>query len=300
MEPIVVGTVEGLHELGSHPRKALLGHAVTALARRDSRWWAVLDGKSVWRSANLAEWQQVAQVEQLQATCVLASASGLTVGTSSAHLFHLAESGLEPIEGFEQVDGRAAWYTPWGGPPDTRSIAEGPPGTTYVNVHVGGIPRSTDGGRSWQPTIDIDADVHQVLVHPTDPELVLAASAQGLAVSRDGGRSWKFETEGLHATYMRAVAVAGDSILVSVSSGPRGARAAVYQTSADAGRPFERCRAGLPTSFSSNIDTFCLAASGSTAVLATPDGAVFRSSDGRGRWERIAEGLPAVTCVAIG
>jgi hypothetical protein len=25
-----------------------------------------------------------------------------------------------------------------------------------VNVHVGGIPRSADGGASWQPTIDTD------------------------------------------------------------------------------------------------------------------------------------------------
>ena len=49
-----------------------------------------------------------------------------------------------------------------------------------ANVHVGGIPRSGNGGASWAPTIDPDADVHQVRAAPTDRSLVLAAAAVGL------------------------------------------------------------------------------------------------------------------------
>lgn len=48
-----------------------------------------------------------------------------------------------------------------GGPPDTRSITEDGD-TVYVNVHVGGVLRSSDQGESWQPTIDIGADIHRV------------------------------------------------------------------------------------------------------------------------------------------
>jgi hypothetical protein len=297
---LVVGTADGLHEIDTRPRAALRGHAVTALACAESRWWAILDGTSIWRTPNLVDWQELTRVDQLQASCLSASTAGLLVGTSSAHLFRLMKGGLQRIDSFEDVDGRADWHTPWGGPPDTRSIASTPQGVTYVNVHVGGIPRSTDGGRSWQPTIDIKSDIHQVLVHPTDPELVLAASAHGLAVSRDADRSWRFKTEGLHANYMRAVAVSEDAVLVSTSSGPRGQRAAIYRTSLKKDRAFERCRDGLPTWFSDNINTLCLAASGSTVALAAPDGVVFRSSDGGTRWERIAEGLPAVNCLAFG
>jgi Neuraminidase (sialidase) len=72
-----------------------------------------------------------------------------------------------------------------------------------VNVHVGGIPRSTDGGTTWHPTIDIDHDVHDVCAHPTRPGLVAAAAARGLGVSRDGGATWTVEVEGLHASYFQ-------------------------------------------------------------------------------------------------
>src|SRR5207249_1971591 len=90
------------------------------------------------------------------------------------------------------VDGRTLW---------ARA------GTVYVNVHVGGVVRSRDGGRSWTPTVDIESDVHQVLAHPSRAEVVLAAAADGFGVSRDCGASWRFITEGMHAHYLRAVAV---------------------------------------------------------------------------------------------
>ena len=57
------------------------------------------------------------------------------------------------------TEGRDRWYTPWGGPPDTRSMTSAD-GKVYANVHVGGVVRSADAGRTWQPTaLDIDADV---------------------------------------------------------------------------------------------------------------------------------------------
>src|SRR5436853_425316 len=96
------------------------------------------------------------------------------------------------VERSEMIDGRAAWYTPWGDPADVRSISVALDGAIYVNVHVGGVVRSRDGGRSWAPTVDIESDVHQVLAHPSRAEVVLAAAADGFGVSRDGGASWRF------------------------------------------------------------------------------------------------------------
>jgi len=299
MERVLVGTEDGLHLVGGRREVALGGHAVNALAREDALWWAILDGRAIWRSISPNNWVEVAGAGEMQATCLSPSAAGLLVGTSGAHLRRLAGTTLEPVPSFERVEGRAKWYTPWGGPPDVRSISVDPQGVTYVNVHVGGIPRSSDGGLSWQPTIDIDADVHQVLIHPAHAGVVLAASARGLAVSRDGGKSWRMRTNGLHATYMRAVAVSQDQVLVSTSSGPRGQQAAVYRASFDDRGPLHRCREGLPEWFSANIDTFCLAASGSTVVFATPDGSVFRSMDQGESWETLATGLPAARCVAL-
>ncbi|MBI3629620.1 MAG: hypothetical protein HY217_08610 [Candidatus Rokubacteria bacterium] len=82
------------------------------------------------------------------------------MGTASAHLFLLDGGAPARVELFEGLDGRGAWYTPWGDPPDVRSMSVDAEGIVYVNVHVGGILRSADGGRTWRPTIDLETDVH--------------------------------------------------------------------------------------------------------------------------------------------
>src|SRR5213594_2209769 len=127
------------------------------------------------------------------------------LGPDQAHLLRLTADGLTPVESFEAIDGRDAWYTPWGDPADVRSIAAALDGTLHVNVHVGGVARSRDAGRSWAPTVDIESDVHQVLAHPARADVVLAAAAAGFGLSRDGGGAWQFITAGLHAHYLRAL-----------------------------------------------------------------------------------------------
>ena len=149
--------------------------------------------------------------------------------------------------------------------------------------------RSSGGESSWEPTIDIHADVHEVLFDPASG-LVLAASARGLAVSADGGKSWRFDTQGLHANYLRSVVVAGETVLVGASTGPRTNHAAVYRAPLNGGATFERCRDGLPERFLDNIDTLCLASSGSQVAFGTSDGSVFVSSDEGKSWSAGAGG----------
>ena len=205
---VLVGTADGLHELDGAARVALQGHGVDCIARDKSAWWAIADGQEVWRSAGDGEWSRVAGLEDLRANCVLPSPAGLFVGTSEANLYALRGDALEPARSFDEVAGRDSWFTPWGGPPDVRSMSADPAGAVYANVHVGGIVRSVDGGTSWQPTVDIHSDVHQVLFE-AGASLVLAASARGLGLSADGGESWRFDGDGLHGNYLRAVAVSG-------------------------------------------------------------------------------------------
>src|SRR5262249_39156643 len=153
---------------------------------------------------------------------------------------------------------------------------------------------------SWGADVGIGPDVHQVLGHPSRPETGVVACAEGFGLSRDGGDSWTVETAGLHAHYARAVAVADEWALLSVSTGPRGRRAAIYRRPLDGAPRFERCRAGLPESFEDNIDTACLAAAGALVVSGTGDGRVYRSDDAGARWELALKGLPAVRGVAVG
>src|SRR5438445_7735125 len=298
---IFVGTGGGLWELegdASRSVEALAGRAVTALALDGSTIWVIVDGSQLWECRDGA-WKARASLEGPPATCVATTPAGPLIGTEQAHLFRLTDAGLERVESFETADGRETWYTPWGDPADVRSIGIARDGTIHVNVHVGGVVRSRDGGKSWGPTVDIENDVHQVLAHPSRAEVVLVASAEGFGVSRDGGDSWQFATTGLHAHYMRAVAVSGDHVLVSASTGFHGRRSAIYRRRLEGGTRFERCAEGLPKWFDDNIDTACLAAAGSLVVLGTADGQVFRSLDAGEHWELVIKGLAPIGCVAL-
>ncbi|MDH4112497.1 MAG: hypothetical protein OEV60_07400 [Actinomycetota bacterium] len=293
MPTIVVATKDGVSTFDhdGHLRAvAHEGRSVSALGRMRDDVWAIAEEAELWRATH-AGWTHVADLGGLRATCIAGMGDAVFVGTSEARLFRLAGEVLEPVTAFDDAPGRETWHTPWGGPPDTRSIANWDD-DVFVNVHVGGIVRTDDDGRRWTPTIDIDADVHQVT---TADGMVLAACARGLAVSTDRGATWTSRIDGLAAPYSRAVAVCGDSLLVSASTGPRGGDAAVYRGRLSGGA-FERCVAGLPPSFSDNIDSHCLDAlpEGSVAAFGTSEGSVYRSTDQGASWEVLATGLAPV------
>jgi hypothetical protein len=292
MVRILVATRDGLHmfdERGSEGAVQHPGRPVTAIVRDGPQLWAIVDRSEIWHAPD-GGWRHVTTLEGHAATC-LAMTDAIHVGSSHARLFRLDGSTLAPVEAFDAAQGRDSWYTPWGGPPDTRSISEWGQ-DVYVNVHVGGILHSGDNGGTWNATIDIDADVHQVA---TAEGLVLAAGARGLSTSADKGATWSLRTEGLEARYSRAVVVCGDQLLVSTSAGPRGGRSGVYRADLLRGG-FERCRTGLPEWFDDNIDTHCLDAlnDGSYAAFGSSDGRVFGSDDGGTTWLELANGLPPV------
>lgn len=297
-QKILVGTTQGLYEVNKNRNIQFTGQEVRSLMKYGSNWWAIIDRKEIWQSDINGSWNFITSINDFKGNCLLVTTDKLFVGTSDAHLFTLKDKNLELVLSFEKTKGRDHWYTPWGGPPDVRSMTADPSDTTYVNVHVGGVIRSPDGGKSWQPTIDLQADVHQINFDP-DSGLLLAASAHGLAVSHDDGESWQFMTEGLHGNYLRAVAIANRTVFVTASTGPSTERAAVYYGSLNETISFERCRQGLPEWFSDNIDTFCLTASDSCVSFGTSDGLVFFSFDKGQSWNLAAKDLPSIRCVAV-
>jgi hypothetical protein len=150
----------------------------------------------------------------------------------------------------------------------------------------------------WTEVVSVDADTHQVV---TDAERGIAVAAAAIGFGRgDGGRSWDWTADGLHATYCRAAAIAGEMSLVTASTGPGSRRGAVYRRPLGADGPFEKCTAGLPEWFPFNLDTAQLAAAGDEVVLGTADGRVFGSSDRGATWDQLADGLAPVRTVAIG
>lgn len=296
---VIAGTSKGLRFLGPEPRTELDGHRVTALVPGSDGLWAIVDRNSVWHRDSNSGWHVAASVKDLQLNCILPINGTVLVGTSEAHLMRVIDGEVEMILSFETVEGRDEWYTPWGGPPDVRSLAVGPLGEIYVNVHVGGILRSDDQGQSWQPTINIHSDIHEVRTIRDHPGLVLAATAEGLATSKDRGNSWQFDRANLHAAYSRAVALSGKTVLVSASTGPHGDKAAIYRRLLEQPGTFEKSELGLPTWFSDNINTGTLDTFQDTVAFGTSDGEIFISDDAGLTWQQIASGLAPIHCLRL-
>jgi hypothetical protein len=294
---ILIAAADGLHSFDEHGVAGEIHHAgraVTSVMSDGPQLWAIVEASEIWHRPE-TEWVHVGDVEGLRATSIAFTWSA-HVGTSEAHLFRVVDGAVERVDAFDRAEGRDDWYTPWGGPPDTRSFAEWGE-DVYVNVHVGGILRTDDRDASWTPTIDIDADVHQVAI---TRGMVLAACAGGLATSTDRGESWTWRTEGLAAPYSRAVVVFGDSVLLSASRGPRGGQGGIYRGDLANGG-FERLTKGLPDWFDDNIDTYCLDGppDGSFAAFGTSDGRVFASDDGGSSWGELASAIPSIRRVLV-
>jgi photosystem II stability/assembly factor-like uncharacterized protein len=239
----------------------------------------------------------------------VAIGEAIYVGTDDARVMRIGPNGiLERLAGFDDVEGRSKWYAGAAlvdgrllGPPlGVRSIvATCNDAVLLANVHVGGIARSADGGMTWNPTIDIDSDVHQVCAHPTRPDVVIAAAAIGLCVSRDSGSTWTAEQEGLHASYCSAVAIAGDDIFVAASADHFAAKGAVYRRPLDGHAPLLPVDGGLPRWTEGIVDTGCIAARDSQVAVIDRAGNLYVSDDAGRTWSCDGNRLPGPSSLLI-
>ena len=270
---------------------------------------AIVGRHSLRRRAPNGEWATVATSE-FELSCCMAVRDAIYVGTDDARMLRLSHGGgvLDPIDGFDNIAGRDAWFAGSAivngqrlGPPlGIRSVAANSNGSIlFANVHVGGIPRSMDGGRTWQPTIDINSDVHEVRAHQTDPDIVVAASAVGLCISRDAGATWTIERDGLHASYCSAVAFSGDDILVSASTDHFATQGRIYRRPIRPDGDTVAVEGGLPTWINGIADTGCIATNGSTIVVVDRAGTLYLSTEFGLAWSRSSSELPTPSSVLI-
>lgn len=297
---VLVTTTGGYHIFTSSGKqlRSLEGHRVESFTPGpDGTFLAVIDRHEVWSHGSDGEWTPVAKSEA-KLTAVVAAGGAVFAGTDDARVLRLTSSGaLEPLTGFDTVTGRDEWHQV-GSPLQVRtmtSTCDG--GAVLANVHVGGIPRSVDGGETWQPTVAVDDDVHQVLAHPTRPEVVVAAASVGLCRSLDGGATFTSSTDGMELTYARGVAFVGDEVAITVSDGPWASKALVYRASVDGGA-VTRVDGGLGE-LHGNVDSRCIASDGKVVALADGNGDVWRSASGFEGFECIATGLDSVTGVTV-
>jgi len=269
---------------------------------------AVVDGHSLCRRSLDGQWSTIATSE-FPLACSVPVGDVIYVGTDDARVLRVSANGkVDQLGGFDAVAGRDKWYAGSAlingqlvGPPlGIRSIAATSDGTVLLaNVHVGGIPRSTDGGVTWEPTLDVDRDVHEVCAHPIHPGIVIAAAAVGLCVSRDSGATWAVEQDGLHAPYCSAVAFSSSDILVSASGDHFATQGAVYRRPLDGPGPLVPVGGGLPRWINGIADTGCIATRGSALAVADKAGNLYGSADAGRTWSRRANGLPTTSSVLI-
>jgi hypothetical protein len=298
---LLVATDDGVVPFVDGARGAieLAGRRVQGLARgRSGDWHAVADHHTVVRRGGDGSWVELG-TSDAWLTCVLPAPGGAWCGTSAGDLLRLFDGSFTRTDAFAALEGRDRWHAVGSESPYVRSLAQTQGGRALLaSVHVGGIPRSGNGGATWKPTIDPEADVHEVRADPSDASLVLAAAAVGLAVSRDAGATWEITTEGLHATYLRAVAFLRGTALVSACDGPFGAKGALYRWSTFAGGALERVADGLPDWLAGNVDTGRLDADGTVAAFADGE-ALYVSVDGAGSWTRVTDAPAAATITGV-
>jgi photosystem II stability/assembly factor-like uncharacterized protein len=172
------------------------------------------------------------------------------IGTSHARILRSVDSGTSFREcaAFLKLPGRERWgFPPPPHIPHVRSIVfdRANPLLIYVGVEEGGVYRSPDRGRSFEP-LDrgVYSDIHCVAADLADPRTLFVTTGRGLYLSNDAGASWTY-LKGLSRSYTVPLLITDSAIHVAAAAGPpplwamaaAGADALLFQSD-DRGRSF--------------------------------------------------------------
>jgi hypothetical protein len=299
---VLVGTASGCRVFCTKGERAteIRGRQFTAMAlEAEGTCLAVIEGHEIWRRDPGGAWSKIATSPiALQS---LISSGGLIFGggMDEAIMIRITEDGkTENLAGFDICEGREDWFA--GGPPlGVRSLTATVDGVAIIAaVHVGGLPRSVDGAETWNPTIPIMFDVHEVRAHPTLPNVVAAAAAVGLCVSSDGGQTYEVISEGLTLKNSLALAVRPDEVIFGICDGPFAKQSQIWRWQIGA-TSIEHVRDGLPEWLDGKVDTAQIAASGNRAAIIDGAGNLWLSESGSKGWKSIASGLPYPSGVVL-
>ena len=307
MAIVLAATGAGCRVFGESGEMAseLPGRTVSFITRDpDGNCLAIVDEKQIWKRDLGGMWGFVAQAEISLQSLLSSGGAVFAGGLNEAVVLRVSSDGdVERLGGFDETRGRDEWFA--GGPPlGVRSLAATADGAaTLAAVHVGGIPRSIDGGASWTPTIPVMFDVHEVSAHSSLPGVAAsgfaaAACAVGLCLSQDAGATWKLLPEGLDGTTSLAVAVLADEVLFSIQDGPFASRSQIWRWRNGAERVELVCD-GLPEWLEGKVDTGHIAAGAGRAAVVDGGGNLWLSSVGSTGWQRIAKDLGYVFGITI-
>jgi len=307
MTAVLVATRDGCRVFSETGQAGLelAGAPVQALAATGIRnALAIVSSTQVWMRQSPASgtafgpasWQLIADTGRNLQSLACHRDAIFAGGDDEPFLLRVSINGATArVESFDEVPGREQWHSQ--GPPlGIRALAATCDDSTLLaTVHVGGIPRSNDGGKTWAPTVPVAWDVHETRAHPNRPEVIASASAAGFLISLDSGVTWNVISEG---NYALAVSMLADEALFSIQDGPFAQRAQIWRWHIGDSTA-EPVRDGLPEWLEGKVDSHHIAANSERAALVDGAGNVWLSSEGSKGWQVIARNLRYTRAVLL-
>jgi photosystem II stability/assembly factor-like uncharacterized protein len=332
---LLVGTAKGIFSFTQHndswreEENLLPGEHISALLLEPSSQtlFAGTYGEALYGSKDLGRsWERrdrgIGGLEIYTLNCQkVGERARVYAGTQPAHLFYSDDLGQSWTElpGLRQVPGVEKWTFP--GPPHqahVKSLAfdQRRPDTIYAAIEVGGFLKSTDSGRSWKPIPGLNPDAHRLFAPASDPEKIYlvmpttnsgATDIAGVCVSQNGGESWSSLTpRDFRIAYVDPLVIhprnGGLMFTAGAKTGPGTWRKlhtadSRIARSRDGGKNWEILNAGLPEHISASIEAMSMDVwnSGFALFAGTTGGDVFYSSDEGDHWEKIIQGIGAVS-----
>jgi len=310
VESLVLGTDHGLVICSrnggawSEQCRGLIDYKGTAVIAREG---VILAGTTdgVFRSEDRGRtWQEASDGLEVRHVRWMAFHPDISdrefVGTEPAGVF-VSHDGGRSWRGCPEVAGlrdRFGWFLPYS--PEAGCVRgfafHG--NRAYAAVEVGGVLRSDDAGETWrlaagstgEAVFDIPSephvhsDVHSVAGHPSSPDLVFAATAEGLYRSEDGGDTWTVSHAG---SYCRGVWIDPDDpnhIVLSPNDSVAHMNGRVEE-SRDGGRTWTRASQGLDLPWPHRcIERFIQI--GNELFGVSDDGRLYASASDNLAWQR--------------
>ncbi len=276
------------------------------------RAWLAAYEAGVYRTDNGgATWARADSYPSDYAHSVLADPSnsdGVYVGSEPAALFRSDDGGVswEECRGFREVPESSNW----GFHAPTRdshvrdlAVSSGDANLLYAGIEVGGVVRSSDGGKSWRQLPGLDDDIHCLHIGADRQRRVYAATASSPYRSSDGGDSWEKINDGLARRYTLHIAAAPDDadlVLVTVSENARRESPRFYR-STDGGNTWRLVDGpGQGEEARDMVVAFDWDPNNASHVYAGTDGGkLFLSRDRGASWEQMPVILPSVAVGAL-